>query len=80
MFLDLETDAAKPVAVLSAETLGEKEKELLLLSGWYLLVVEYRAGFTNGNLAGMPVKSDEFQKANKQRQRNTAIGGKPSLM
>ena len=67
MFLDLENDAEKPIAVLSAETLEDKQKELLILSGWYLLVVEYRAGFTNGNLAGMPVKSDEFQKANKQQ-------------
>jgi len=66
MFLDLEDDAEKPIAVLSAENLDEKHKELLLLSGWYLLVVEYRAGFTNGKLAGMPVKSEEFQKANKQ--------------
>jgi len=67
MFLDLENDSEKPVAVLSSENLDEKQKELLLLSGWYLLVVEYRAGFTNGNLAGMPVKSDEFQKANKSQ-------------
>ncbi len=66
MFLDLENDAEQPIAVLSAENLDEKQRELLLLSGWYLLVVEYRAGFTNGNLAGMPVKSEEFQKANKQ--------------
>ena len=66
MFLDLETDAEKPVAVLLAEDLDEKSRELLILSGWYLLVVEYRAGFTNGRLAGMPVKSEEFQKANRQ--------------
>lgn len=65
MFLDLENDSEQPIAVLSAETLDDKQKELLLLSGWYLLVVEYRAGFTNGKLAGMPVKSEEFQKANK---------------
>lgn len=66
MFLDLENDAEQPIAALSAENLDDKQRELLLLSGWYLLVVEYRAGFTNGNLAGMPVKSEEFQKANKQ--------------
>lgn len=66
MFLDLENDAEKPIAVLSAENLDDKRKELLLLSGWYLLVVEYRAGFTNSNLAGMPVKTEEFQKAAKQ--------------
>ena len=66
MFLDLENDAEKSVAVLSSENLDEKQKELLLLGGWYLLVVEYRAGFTNGNLAGMPVKSEAFQKANKE--------------
>ncbi len=65
MFLDLENDAEKTVAVLSAENLDEKVKELLLLCGWYLLVVEYRTGFTNSNLAGMPVKSADFQKANK---------------
>lgn len=67
MFLDLENDSEKPVAVLSSENLNEKQKELLLLSGWYLLVVEYRAGFTNSNLAGMPVKSEEFQKTNKSQ-------------
>lgn len=50
MFLDLENDAENPIAVLSSENLDDKCKELLLLSGWYLLVVEYRAGFTNGNL------------------------------
>lgn len=66
MFLDLETDAEKPVAVLSSENLDAKSKELLLLCGWYLLVIEYRAGFTNSNLAGMPVKTEEFSKANKQ--------------
>lgn len=66
MFLDLETAAEKPIAVLSAENLDEKSRELLLLCGWYLLVVEYRAGLTNSNLAGMPVKTDEFRKASKQ--------------
>lgn len=66
MFLDLENNAEKPIAVLSAENLDDKRKELLLLSGWYLLVVEYRAGFTNSNLAGMPVKTEEFQKVVKQ--------------
>lgn len=66
MFLDLESDAEKPVAVLSAENLEKELGELLLLSGWYLLVVEYRAGFTNSKLAGMPVKTEEFSKANKQ--------------
>ena len=66
MFLDLENDTEQPIAVLSSENLDDKQKELLILSGWYLLVVEYRAGFTNGKLAGMPVKSEEFQKANKQ--------------
>lgn len=66
MFLDLENDAEKPIAVLSSENLEDKQRELLLLSGWYLLVVEYRAGFTNSELAGMPVKTDDFRKANKQ--------------
>ncbi|MEP6901428.1 MAG: hypothetical protein ABJA66_06730 [Actinomycetota bacterium] len=66
MFLDLETAAEKHIAVLSAENLDEKRRELLLLCGWYLLVVEYRAGLTNSNLAGMPVKTDEFRKASKQ--------------
>jgi len=66
MFLDLENDAEKPVAVLSSENLDEKWREVLLLSGWYLLVVEYRAGFTNSTLAGMPVKTEEFSKATKQ--------------
>jgi hypothetical protein len=66
MFLDLENDAEISVAVLSAEILEDKQQELLLLSGWYLLVVEYRAGLTNSKLAGMPVKSEEFQKTNKE--------------
>jgi hypothetical protein len=66
MFLDLENDAEKPAAVLSSENLDEKCRELLLLSGWYLLVVEYRAGFTNSKLAGMPVKTEEFGKATAQ--------------
>ena len=65
MFLDLETDAEKPVAVLSSENLDDKCREVLLLSGWYLLVVEYRAGFTNSTLAGTPVKTEEFSKATK---------------
>jgi hypothetical protein len=65
MFLDLETDAEKPVAVLSSENLAADSRELLLLSGWYLLVVEYRAGLTNAVLAGMPVKTEEFGKAAK---------------
>jgi hypothetical protein len=50
---------------LSSENLDDKCREILLLSGWYLLVVEYRAGFTNSPLAGMPVKTEEFSKANK---------------
>lgn len=66
MFLDLENDPEKPVAVLSSENLDDEYKGLLLLSGWYLLVVEYRAGFTNAALAGMPVKSEAFRKAAKQ--------------
>jgi hypothetical protein len=66
MFLDLENDSEKPLAVLSSENLDEKSRELLLLSGWYLLVVEYRAGFTNSTLAGMPVKTEEFSKATAQ--------------
>ncbi len=66
MFLDLENDAEKPVAVLISENLDNESRELLLLSGWYLLVVEYRAGFTNSTLAGMPVKTEEFSKTNKQ--------------
>lgn len=65
MFLDLENDVEKPIAVLESENLDDKSRELLLLSGWYLLVVEHRAGFTNSNLAGMPVKTDEFRKATK---------------
>jgi hypothetical protein len=66
MFLDLENETEKPVAVLSSENLDDKSREILLLSGWYLLVVEYRAGFTNSKLAGMPVKTEEFSKATKQ--------------
>ena len=66
MFFDLENDAEKPLAVLSSENLKDKCRELLLLSGWYLLVVEYRAGFTNATLAGMPVKTEEFSKATRQ--------------
>ena len=66
LFLDLENETEKPVAVLSAADLDDKTRELLILCGWYLLVIEYRAGFTNSKLAGMPVKTAEFRKANGQ--------------
>jgi hypothetical protein len=65
LFIDLETEPENPVAVLSSENLDADCRELLLLGGWYLLVVEYRAGLTNAVLAGMPVKTEEFGKAAK---------------
>lgn len=61
MFLDLENNADKSPSVLVSPNLEAKTKELLILCGWYLLVVEYRAGLTNSNLAGMPVKTGNFK-------------------
>ena len=63
VFFDLEHDGSHPVSVLSSDSLTSDLKDLLLLCGWYLIVVEYRAGLTNAVLAGMPAKTDDFDKA-----------------
>ena len=63
MFIDLENNIEKPISVLISTSLDTKTEELLLLCGWYLLVVEYRASLTNSMLAGMSVKTKEFNQA-----------------
>lgn len=66
MFLDLENNSETSPSVLFSGMLDAKAKELLMLCGWYLLVIEWRAGLTNATLAGMPVKSSEFKKEGNQ--------------
>lgn len=61
MFLDLEGPKEQAVSVLISETLEGTVKDLLLLGGWYLTIVEYRAGFSHSRLAGMPVKTEDFR-------------------
>lgn len=64
MFLDLENNADKSPNVLVSANLDAKLTELLTLCGWYLLVIEWRAGLTNAKLAGMPVKTENFKAEN----------------
>jgi hypothetical protein len=65
MFFDLENNSDKSPNILTIENLDAKTKDLLMLCGWYLLVVEWRNGLTNANLAGMPVKTEDFKAENK---------------
>lgn len=61
MFLDLEHNAETSPNILISDGLETKAKDLLVLAGWYLLIIEWRTGLTNSKLAGMPVKTDDFQ-------------------
>lgn len=65
MFFDLENNTDKSPNILSSENLDAKLLQLLMLCGWYLLVVEWRNGLTNANLAGMPVKTESLKAENK---------------
>ncbi len=71
MFIDLENNVEKPISVLSSASIDAKTKELLMLCGWYLLVVEYRASLTNSMLAGMPVKTKDFSQAHSASSNET---------
>lgn len=64
MFFDLEYNSDKSPHILSSENLDDKSKHLLILCGWYLLVIEWRNGLTNANLAGVPVKTEGFNTEN----------------
>ena len=70
MFLDLENNAETMPSVIVSASLEAKTNELLMLCGWYLLVVEYRGGLTNAKLAGMPVKTDDFKDEQKSTHYN----------
>lgn len=61
IFLDLENNAEVSPNLLVSSDIDAKTKNILILCGCYLLVVEWRAGLTNANLAGMPVKTDDFK-------------------
>jgi len=65
LFLDLENNVESWANVLISTDLEGQTTELLTLCGWYLLVVEWRAGLTNSILAGMPVKSEGYKTENK---------------
>lgn len=60
VLFDLENNADSEPNVLFAPDLEPETGILLSLCGWFLLVVEWRAGLTNPNLAGMPVKLDSL--------------------
>jgi hypothetical protein len=67
LVLDLEHNAATAPGVLCAPNLEPHAQELLILCGWYLTVLEYRAALASYTLAGMPAKIEEFRQATKSK-------------
>lgn len=65
LLFDLEHNAETTPNILTSSNLDVTTNNLLVLCGWYLIVIEYRAGFSDSILAGMPAKIDKIQQLNK---------------